>query len=61
MYMVLYMSVCELSDVGVLLFQPGCIADTTFDCKTMINVITSLAPRLNMIKYQNVKHMTTLV
>lgn len=40
MYIVLYVSVCGLSDVGVLLFQPACMADATFDCTMMINVIT---------------------
>lgn len=61
MYIVLHVSVCGLSGVGVVFFQPGCMADTTFDCTLTLNVIAKLAPGLNMIQHQNVKHLTALI
>lgn len=60
-YIVLHVSVCGLSGVGVVLFQPGCMADATFDCTLTLNVISKLAPGLKMIQYQNVKHLTAVV
>lgn len=53
MYIVLHVSVCGLSDVGVVIFQPGCMADATFDYRVMLNVITTLVPGLNMTLHQN--------
>lgn len=61
MYIVLHVSVCGLSGVGVALFQPGCIADATFDCTLTLNVIAKLVPGLNMTQHRNVKHLTALV
>lgn len=61
MYIVLHVSVCGLSDVGVVLFQPGCMADATFDCRAMLNVIARLAPGLNMTQHLNVTHLRALV
>lgn len=61
MYIVLCVSVCGLSGVGVVLFQPGCMADATFDCTPALNVIAKLAPDFNMIQHQNAKHLTAPV
>ncbi len=61
MYIVLDVSVCGLSVVGVVLFQPGCMADATFDCTPALNAITKLESGLNIIQHQNVKHLTALV
>lgn len=44
LYIVLHVSVCGLSVVGVVLLQPGCVADATFDCTRMLNAIAKLAP-----------------
>ena len=51
MYIVLHVSVCGLLGVGVVLFQPDCMADATFDCTRTLNVIAKLAPGLNMIQH----------
>lgn len=56
MYIVLHLSVCGLSGVGVVLLEQDCMADATFDCTQTLNVIAKLAPGLNMIQHQNVKH-----
>lgn len=61
MYIVLHVSVCGLSGVGVVLFQTGCMADATFDCRLMLNVIAKLAPGLNMTQHRNVTHWRTLI
>lgn len=61
MYIVLHVTACTLSGMGVVLFHHGCIADITFDCTMTLNVISKLAPGLNTIQHQNAKHLTAWV
>lgn len=47
MYIVLRVSLWALLGVGVVLFQPGCMADATFDYTQTLYVITKLAAHWN--------------
>lgn len=51
MCIVVHVSVCGLSDVGVISFQPGSMADVIFDCIMTLNVIVKMANGLNIFKH----------
>lgn len=58
---IVHVTACRLSGMGIVLFQPGCMTDATFDCTKTLNVISKTAPGLNMIQHQNAEHLIALV